>query len=293
MNYNLAKSKNSEKSTFDRSLEKYLSDIGKYRLITPEEEAELAAKIRKGDLEAQRKMVEANLKFVVSVAKLYQNQGLSLGDLINEGNLGLIRASKMFDETRGFKFISYAVWWIKQAIMSAIADQSRVVRLPLNRVGELTKIKKAYRKLEGEYERKPTVDELSELLNLPVEDVSFTLQNLNRELSFDAPMDPNPDSENDSTLLERIPDRNMDSPDKNLNIESLMRDIEITLSILDEREKKILAMSLGISRKRGATLGEIADVFDLTRERIRQIKDRALRKLRGSEKKEILQKYLG
>jgi RNA polymerase primary sigma factor len=293
MQIGLAKSNGTEKSLMDRSLEQYLSEIGKYKLIKPEEEAQLAVKIREGDIEAQRKMIEANLKFVVSVAKLYQNQGLSLGDLINEGNLGLIKASKLFDETRGFKFISYAVWWIKQSIMSAIADQSRVVRLPLNRVGDLTKLKKAYRKLEGEFERKPTVEELSELLNLSVEDVSFTLQKLNRELSFDAPVDPNPDSESDSSLLDTIPDNKMDTPDNKLNKESLKKDIDETLSILDEREKKIVSMSLGLGRARGATLGEIGEKFNLTRERIRQIKDKALRKLRSSEKKKILQEYLG
>jgi RNA polymerase primary sigma factor len=293
MQIGLTNSNCTEKSIMDRSLEQYLSEIGKYKLIKPEEETRLAVKIREGDIEAQRKMIEANLKFVVSVAKLYQNQGLSLGDLINEGNLGLIKASKLFDETRGFKFISYAVWWIKQSIMSAIADQSRVVRLPLNRVGDLTKLKKAYRKLEGEFERKPTVEELSELLNLSVEDVSFTLQKLSRGLSFDAPVDPNPDSESEATLLETIPDDKVDTPDKKLNIESLMRDIEETLSILDEREKKIVSMSLGLGRARGVTLGEIGEKFNLTRERIRQIKDKALRKLRSSEKKKILQEYLG
>lgn len=286
-----AKSNGKEKNVLDRSLEKYLSDISRYKLITPEEEAELAVKIREGDLEAQRKMIEANLKFVVSVAKLYQNQGLSLGDLINEGNLGLIKASKMFDETRGFKFISYAVWWIKQSIMSAIADQTRVVRLPLNRVGDLTKLRKVYRKLEAEYERKPTVQELSEILEMPIEDVTFTLQNLNRELSFDAPIDPNEDGE--ATLIETIPDTKQEAPDKKLFKESLKKDVEAALSVLDEREKKIVMMSLGIGRKRGATLGEIGEAFDLTRERIRQIKDKAFRKLRRSEKKKLLQKYLG
>lgn len=291
MQMGLAKSNGAEKNVLDRSLEKYLSDISRYKLITPEEEAELAVKIREGDLEAQRKMIEANLKFVVSVAKLYQNQGLSLGDLINEGNLGLIKASKMFDETRGFKFISYAVWWIKQSIMSAIADQTRVVRLPLNRVGNLTKLKKVYRKLEAEYERKPTVEELAKILEMPIEDVTFTLQNLNRELSFDAPIDPNEDGE--ATLIETIPDTKEEAPDKKLIKESLKKDVEDALSVLDEREKKIVKMSLGIGRKRGATLGEIGEAFDLTRERIRQIKDKAFRKLRRSEKKKLLQKYLG
>jgi RNA polymerase primary sigma factor len=266
-------------------------DIGKFELITSDEEAELAVRIREGDLEAQRKMVEANLKFVVSIAKLYQNQGLSLGDLINEGNLGLIKASKLFDETRGFKFISYAVWWIKQSIMSAIVNQSRIVRLPLNQVGNATKLRKIYLKLEEEYERKPTVTELAEIMDLPVEEVSFTLQNLNRELSIDAPIDS--DDEDGENLISTIPDKSEKTPDKMLENESLKKDIETALSILSEKEKTIVCMSIGIGRKRGATLGEIGDKFDLTRERIRQIKERAIRKLKASEKSKVLQKYLG
>ena len=275
----------------DKSLAQYLMDIGKFELITSDEEAELAVRIREGDLEAQRKMVEANLKFVVSIAKLYQNQGLSLGDLINEGNLGLIKASKLFDETRGFKFISYAVWWIKQSIMSAIVNQSRIVRLPLNQVGNATKLRKIYLKLEEEYERKPTVTELAEIMDLPVEEVSFTLQNLNRELSIDAPIDS--DDEDGENLISTIPDKNEKTPDKMLENESLKKDIETALSILSEKEKTIICMSIGIGRKRGATLGEIGDKFDLTRERIRQIKERAIRKLKASEKSKVLQKYLG
>lgn len=275
----------------DKSLAQYLMDIGKFELITSDEEAELAVRIREGDLEAQRKMVEANLKFVVSIAKLYQNQGLSLGDLINEGNLGLIKASKLFDETRGFKFISYAVWWIKQSIMSAIVNQSRIVRLPLNQVGNATKLRKIYLKLEEEYERKPTVTELAEIMDLPVEEVSFTLQNLNRELSIDAPIDS--DDEDGENLISTIPDKSEKTPDKMLENESLKKDIETALSILSEKEKTIVCMSIGIGRKRGATLGEIGDKFDLTRERIRQIKERAIRKLKASEKSKVLQKYLG
>ena len=293
MRFNVTNKFNGDSSTPDRSLERYLSDISKYKLITPEEEVKLAVKIREGDLEAQNKMIEANLKFVVSIAKLYRNKGLSLGDLINEGNLGLIRAAKMFDETRGFKFISYAVWWIKQAIVSAIADQSRVVRLPLNRVGELTKLKKAYKKLEGEYERTPTLEELSELLNLSPKDVSYTYQNLSSELSFYSPVASDSDSENTAILLDTIPDYNVDTPDKKLNKESLTRDINSMLSVLEEKERNIIIMSLGIGRSRGATLGEIGEKFDLTGERIRQIKDKALNKLRTSEKKTLLQKYLG
>ena len=275
----------------DKSLAQYLMDIGKFELITSDEETELAVRIREGDLEAQRKMVEANLKFVVSIAKLYQNQGLSLGDLINEGNLGLIKASKLFDETRGFKFISYAVWWIKQSIMSAIVNQSRIVRLPLNQVGNATKLRKIYLKLEEEYERKPTVTELAEIMDLPVEEVSFTLQNLNRELSIDAPIDS--DDEDGENLISTIPDKSEKTPDKMLENESLKIDIETALSILSEKEKTIVCMSIGIGRKRGATLGEIGDKFDLTRERIRQIKERAIRKLKASEKSKVLQKYLG
>ena len=260
----------------DKSLAQYLMDIGKFELITSDEEAELAVRIREGDLEAQRKMVEANLKFVVSIAKLY---------------LGLIKASKLFDETRGFKFISYAVWWIKQSIMSAIVNQSRIVRLPLNQVGNATKLRKIYLKLEEEYERKPTVTELAEIMDLPVEEVSFTLQNLNRELSIDAPIDSN--DEDGENLISTIPDKSEKTPDKMLENESLKKDIETALSILSEKEKTIVCMSIGIGRKRGATLGEIGDKFDLTRERIRQIKERAIRKLKASEKSKVLQKYLG
>ena len=293
MRFSITKKYINENDYLERSLQKYLSDISKFKHMKPEDEIKLAIKLKDGDIEAQNKLIQANLKFVVSIAKIYQNQGLSLGDLINEGNLGLIRAAKTFDETRGFKFISYAVWWIRQAIMSAIADQSRVVRLPLNRVGEITKLRKIYKKLEDENERKPTLEELSELLNVSVEEVSITLQNLNRELSFDAPVDPNPDSESEVTLLDTIPDLNEETPDKKLVKESLNQDIESALSILEEREKVVLSMSIGIGRSRGATLGEIGDKFGLTKERIRQIKDRALRKLRLSDKKRLLQKHLG
>ncbi len=291
MQTNKAKFSRYGRVKFDPSLEKYLSDIGNYNLITSDEEAELTARIREGDQEAKHKMIKANLKFVVSVAKLYQNQGLSLGDLINEGNLGLIKASTLFDETRGFKFISYAVWWIKQSIMSAIANQSRIVRLPLNQVGNANKLKKTYLKLEEEYERKPTVTELAEIMNLPVEEVSFTLQHLNRELSIDAPIDENEDD--GANLINTIPNKNEETPDKTLINESLQKDVETVLSILSEREKIIICMSLGIGRNRGSTLGEIGEKFDLTRERIRQIKERAFRKLKESEKSRVLQKYLG
>ena len=274
----------------DSSLKQYLTEISKYKLISPEEEFDLTVKIREGDLEAQNRMIKANLKFVVSIAKLYQNQGLTLGDLINEGNLGLIKATKLFDETRGFKFISYAVWWIRQAIMSAISEQSRVVRLPLNRISDIGKMKKAYRELEKKYERKPTPEELARYLHLPVDEVTFTLQTLNKELSIDTPLDPN--EEDSDTLIDTIPDMNEGSPDKALFKESMKEDIEDMLTILDERERIIVKMSLGIGRMRPATLEEIGDHFHLTRERIRQIKERALRKLRHSEKKNMLIEYL-
>jgi len=274
----------------DSSLKQYLTEISKYKLISPEEEFDLTVKIREGNLEAQNRMIMANLKFVVSIAKLYQNQGLTLGDLINEGNLGLIKATKLFDETRGFKFISYAVWWIRQAIMSAISEQSRVVRLPLNRISDIGKMKKAYRELEKKYERKPTPEELARYLHLPVDEVTFTLQTLNKELSIDTPLDPN--EEDSDTLIDTIPDMNEGSPDKALFKESMKEDIEDMLTILDERERIIVKMSLGIGRMRPATLEEIGDHFHLTRERIRQIKERALRKLRHSEKKNMLIEYL-
>jgi RNA polymerase primary sigma factor len=274
-----------------KSLDPYFLEIGKVYLLTAEEEVELAIKIRNGDEEAKDKLVLANLRFVISVAKMYQNQGLSLGDLINEGNVGLIKAAKRFDETRGFKFISYAVWWIRQGIMSAIADQSRVVRLPLNRVGNLTKLSKAYRDLEQEYERKPTTEELAKILDMTSDEVAYTLQISGRQLSMDAPLMSG--DENKSTLMDVLPDDVQPLPDKGLMKESLKNEIANALSSLDNREAEIIRLSFGIGRNQKATLEEIGDKFNLTRERIRQIKENALRKLRVSKKSNKLKDYLG
>jgi RNA polymerase primary sigma factor len=274
-----------------KSLDQYFLEIGKVYLLTAAEEVELAIKIRNGDEEAKDKLVLANLRFVISVAKMYQNQGLSLGDLINEGNVGLIKAAKRFDETRGFKFISYAVWWIRQGIMSAIADQSRVVRLPLNRVGNLTKLSKAYRDLEQEYERKPTTEELAKILDMTTDEVAYTLQISGRQLSMDAPLMSG--DENKSTLMDVLPDDVQPLPDKDLMKESLKSEIANALSSLDNREAEVIRLSFGIGRNQKATLEEIGDKFNLTRERIRQIKENALRKLRISKKSNKLKEYLG
>jgi RNA polymerase primary sigma factor len=274
-----------------KSLDQYFLEIGKVYLLTAAEEVELAIKIRNGDEEAKDKLVLANLRFVISVAKMYQNQGLSLGDLINEGNVGLIKAAKRFDETRGFKFISYAVWWIRQGIMSAIADQSRVVRLPLNRVGNLTKLSKAYRDLEQEYERKPTTEELAKIHDMTTDEVAYTLQISGRQLSMDAPLMSG--DENKSTLMDVLPDDVQPLPDKDLMKESLKSEIANALSSLDNREAEVIRLSFGIGRNQKATLEEIGDKFNLTRERIRQIKENALRKLRISKKSNKLKEYLG
>jgi len=274
-----------------KSLDQYFLEIGKVDLLTAEEEVELAIKIRNGDEDAKDKLVLANLRFVISVAKMFQNQGLSLGDLINEGNVGLIKAAKRFDETRGFKFISYAVWWIRQGIMSAIADQSRVVRLPLNRVGNLTKLSKAYRDLEQEYERKPTTEELAKILDMTADEVAYTLQISGRQLSMDAPLMSG--DENKSTLMDVLPDDVQPLPDKDLMKESLKSEIANALSSLDNREAEVIRLSFGIGRNQKATLEEIGDKFNLTRERIRQIKENALRKLRISKKSNKLKEYLG
>lgn len=274
-----------------KSLDQYFLDIGKTNLLTPEEEVDLAIKIRNGDLNAQNKLVKANLRFVVSVAKMYQNQGLSLGDLINEGNLGLIRASKRFDETRGFKFISYAVWWIRQGITSAIAEQTRIVRLPLNRIGNLTKLNKAYKNLEQEKEELPTLEELANVLDISVEDVSFTLQTSRRHLSLDAPLKEN--DENKNNLRDVIGDNSQDSPDEDLMKESLVKEISNILSCLNKREAEVIKLSFGIGSNHKATLEEIGEKFNLTRERIRQIKEMALKKLRNKKECSVLKDYLG
>jgi len=275
----------------NKSLDQYFLEIGKVDLLTSDEEVALAIKIRNGDLDAQDRLVKANLRFVVSVAKMYQNQGLSLGDLINEGNVGLIKAARRFDETRGFKFISYAVWWIRQGITSAIADQSRVVRLPLNRIGILTKLSKAYKELEQENERNPTTEELAKILETTADEVAYTLQISSRQVSMDAPISS--DSENKNILLDVIHNDNQPLPDKNLMKESLTHEVKNVLSILDEREAEIIKLSFGIGGDQRATLEEIGERFNLTRERIRQIKEKALRKLRNSKKSRGLKDYLG
>ncbi|MBX3165724.1 MAG: sigma-70 family RNA polymerase sigma factor [Bacteroidetes bacterium] len=271
------------------SLDKYLQEIGREELITAEEEVILAKKIKDGDQTALEKLTRANLRFVVSVAKQYQNQGLSLPDLINEGNLGLIKAARRFDETRGFKFISYAVWWIRQSILQALAEQSRIVRLPLNQVGSLNKINKAYSKLEQQYEREPSAEELAEILDLPIDKVSDTMKVSGRHVSMDAPFA----NGEESSLLDVLV--NFDSPkaDTGLMNESLSREIDRSLSTLTERERDVVKLFFGIGIAHALTLEEIGDKFDLTRERVRQIKEKAIRRLRHSSRSKLLQQYLG
>ena len=270
------------------SLDKYLQEIGKEDLITVEEEVELAQRIRKGDQRALEKLTRANLRFVVSVAKQYQNQGLSLPDLINEGNLGLIKAAEKFDETRGFKFISYAVWWIRQSILQALAEQSRIVRLPLNQVGSLNKINKAFSRFEQEHERRPSPEELAETLDLPAEKVADTLRVSGRHISVDAPFVEG----EDNSLLDVLV--NDDSPvaDKTLINESLSTEVERALATVTERERDIIRLFFGINCQE-MTLEEIGEKFGLTRERVRQIKEKAIRRLRHSSRSKLLKTYLG
>ena len=270
------------------SLDKYLQEIGKEELISVEEEVELAQRIKKGDKEALEKLTKANLRFVVSVAKQYQNQGLSLPDLINEGNLGLIKAAEKFDETRGFKFISYAVWWIRQSILQALAEQSRIVRLPLNQVGSLNKINKAFARFEQEHERTPSADELATELELPKEKVTDTLRVAGRHISVDAPF---ADGE-DNSLLDVLVNTDSPNADRGLINESLATEVERALEILTERERDIIRYFFGIGCSE-MTLEEIGEKFDLTRERVRQIKEKAIRKLRQSNRAGILRSYLG
>jgi RNA polymerase primary sigma factor len=271
------------------SLDKYLQEIGKEELITVEEEVELAQRIRKGDQEALDKLTKANLRFVVSVAKQYQNQGLSLPDLINEGNLGLIKAAEKFDETRGFKFISYAVWWIRQTILQALAEQSRIVRLPLNQVSAVNKITKAMTKFEQEFERKPSADELAELVNELPEKITDSLRASGRHVSVDAPFVEG----EENSLLDVM--TNPDSPmaDKGLVSESLSTEIDRALGVLNEREKQIIERSFGINNQPEMTLEEIGETFGLTRERVRQIREKAIRKLRAGSRNSLLRSYLG
>ncbi|MFO0321282.1 MAG: RNA polymerase sigma factor RpoD/SigA [Bacteroidota bacterium] len=271
------------------SLDKYLQEIGREELITAEEEVVLAKKIKDGDQASLEKLTRANLRFVVSVAKQYQNQGLSLPDLINEGNLGLIKAARRFDETRGFKFISYAVWWIRQSILQALAEQSRIVRLPLNQVGSLNKINKAYSKLEQEYEREPSADEIATLLDLPIDKVSDTMKVSGRHVSMDAPFA----NGEESSLLDVLINFDSLKADSGLMMESLSKEIDRALSTLTERERDVVKLFFGIGLNHGLTLEEIGDKFDLTRERVRQIKEKAIRRLRHSSRSKLLQQYLG
>jgi RNA polymerase primary sigma factor len=272
-----------------QSLDKYLQEIGKVDLLTPEDEIYLAIQIKKGDQKALEKLVKANLRFVVSVAKQYQNQGLSLGDLINEGNLGLIKAAKRFDETRGFKFISYAVWWIRQSILQALAEQSRIVRLPLNRVGALNKIGKAYSNLEQEYEREPNAHELAQELSMDISEVSDTLKISGRHVSMDAPFSQG----EENRLLDVLSNEEIPSPDYILMSESLRNEIERVLSSLSEREAEVIKLYFGLNKEHSLTLEEIGEKFNLTRERVRQIKEKAIRRLKHASRSKNLRAYLG
>ena len=272
-----------------QSLDKYLQEIGKVDLLTPDQEIELAIRIKKGDQLALELLTKANLRFVVSVSKQYQNQGLSLGDLINEGNLGLIKAAKRFDETRGFKFISYAVWWIRQSILQALAEQSRIVRLPLNRVGALNKIGKAYSNLEQEFEREPTAVELATELEMDVLDVAETLKISSRHVSMDAPFTQG----EENSLLDVIENDELPTPDYTLMIESLKSEINRALSTLSERESEVIRLYFGLNKEHSLTLEEIGERFNLTRERVRQIKEKAIRRLRHASRSKNLKSYLG
>lgn len=272
-----------------QSLDKYLQEIGRVDLLKPEQEIELAIKIRNGDHAALEILTKANLRFVVSVAKQYQNQGLSLGDLINEGNLGLIKAAKRFDETRGFKFISYAVWWIRQSILQALAEQSRIVRLPLNRVGALNKIGKAYSNLEQEFEREPSALELAQELDMDVNEVADNLKIGGRHVSMDAPFAQG----EENRLLDVIEDDQQPSPDYILMNESLKSEIQRALSTLSNREAEVIKLYFGLNKEHSMTLEEIGERFNLTRERVRQIKEKAIRRLRHASRSKNLKTYLG
>jgi RNA polymerase primary sigma factor len=273
-----------------QSLEKYLQEIGKVELISPEEEVKLAGLIKQGNQAALDKLTKANLRFVVSVAKQYQNQGLSLPDLINEGNLGLIKAAQRFDETRGFKFISYAVWWIRQSILQALAEQSRIVRLPLNKVGLTNKIQKAYSQLEQEFEREPSPEELAELLELETEEVSATLGIAARHVSMDTPLSEG----EDNTLIDVLVNHNAEWADTNIgHKESLKQEIERSMKMLTERQKEVICYFFGLGVDHPMSLEDIGDKFNLTRERVRQIKDKAITKLRTNSRSKALRGYLG
>jgi RNA polymerase primary sigma factor len=272
-----------------QSLDKYLQEIGKVDLLTPDEEVELAKRIRDGDQLALEKLTKANLRFVVSVAKQYQNQGLSLGDLINEGNLGLIKAAQRFDETRGFKFISYAVWWIRQSILQALAEQSRIVRLPLNRVGSLNKISKTFSELEQKYEREPSPEELAEVLEVSTSEIVDTLKISGRHVSMDAPFVQG----EENSLLDVLENNSEDTPDSGLINDSLRREVQRALSTLTLREADVITLYFGLNGEHSMTLEEIGEKFSLTRERVRQIKEKAIRRLRHTSRSKALKPYLG
>ncbi|MEI7594849.1 MAG: sigma-70 family RNA polymerase sigma factor [Bacteroidota bacterium] len=271
------------------SLDKYLQEIGKVDLISAEEEVDLARRIKAGDQVALEKLTKANLRFVVSVSKQYQNQGLSLPDLINEGNLGLIKAAQRFDETRGFKFISYAVWWIRQSILQALAEQSRIVRLPLNKIGSINKINKAFSQLEQEYEREPSADEIADLLELPENEVKESLRNSGRHVSMDAPLVQG----EESNMYDVLRSDDSPSPETGLIKESLRREIERAISTLTPREADVIRLYFGLNGGHALTLEEIGERFDLTRERVRQIKEKAIRRLKHTTRSKILKTYLG
>ncbi|AHJ97718.1 RNA polymerase primary sigma factor [Hymenobacter luteus] len=272
-----------------QSLDKYLQEIGKVDLLTPDEEVTLAQRIKEGDQQALEKLTKANLRFVVSVAKQYQNQGLSLGDLINEGNLGLIKAAKRFDETRGFKFISYAVWWIRQSILQALAEQSRIVRLPLNRVGSLNKISKSFSELEQKFEREPSPEEIAEVLELTTSEVVDTLKISGRHVSVDAPFVQG----EENRLLDVLENEDEESPDTGLMNDSLRKEVQRALSTLTKREADVITLYFGLNGEHSLTLEEIGEKFNLTRERVRQIKEKAIRRLRHTSRSKALKPYLG
>jgi RNA polymerase primary sigma factor len=272
-----------------QSLDKYLQEIGKVDLLTPDEEVELAKRIKEGDQIALEKLTKANLRFVVSVAKQYQNQGLSLGDLINEGNLGLIKAAQRFDETRGFKFISYAVWWIRQSILQALAEQSRIVRLPLNRVGSLNKISKTFSELEQKYEREPSPEELAEVLEVSTAEVVDTMKISGRHVSMDAPFVQG----EENSLLDVLENDSEDTPDSGLMNDSLRKEVQRALSTLTQREADVITLYFGLNGEHAMTLEEIGEKFNLTRERVRQIKEKAIRRLRHTSRSKALKPYLG
>ena len=271
------------------SLDKYLQEIGRLELISPEEEVILARKIRAGDSDALARLVKANLRFVVSVAKQYQNQGMGLPDLINEGNLGLMKAAQRFDETRGFKFISYAVWWIRQAILQALAEQARIVRLPVNKIGSINRINKAFARLEQEFEREPSAQELGEMLEMIPEDVRESFRTNGRTISMDAPVS----SEEDNNMYDLMQNPDTPSPDKNLINESLAWEIERALTTLSPREAKVLKLYFGLGMKHPFTLEEMGEELKLTRERVRQIKEKAIKRIQFTTRCRILKTYLG